>query len=132
VREQVAHGQLRLARLCELGPVARDRRVEVDRALVDEPVQRQRGESLRRRVDVHERVALERLRALLVAVAGPQVDDELAFERRSDRGSELVARRELDARRVAHAREARMTLAVDRGRVTHLRSIPIFAPSLRR
>jgi hypothetical protein len=122
VREQIAHGQLRLARLRKLGPVAGDGRVEIDETLVDEPVQRERGEALGRRVDIHERVALEGPRALGIAMTGPEIDDELALECRRDSGAELVPGCELALERVAHPRERGMTRAVDLDRRCHYRN----------
>ena len=56
-REQPAHRDRVLAARRELGPVARDGRVEVERAALDQAVGAERRHALRHRVDVHERVA---------------------------------------------------------------------------
>src|SRR5262249_4706558 len=90
-------------------------RVEVDGALVDEAVQRERGDALRRRVDVRERVAPPGPRALRVLVAAPEVDDGLALERHADGRADLVAGGELAREGLAHALESRVAAAVDRG-----------------
>jgi hypothetical protein len=115
VREQPAHRQLALAALRELRPVARDGRVEVERALVHEAVRGDRRDALGRRVDVRERVALPGLRALRVHEARPEIHHRLAFEREAERGADLVAAFELLGERVAHARELRMAAALDLG-----------------
>src|SRR5713101_6569124 len=60
-----------LARLRELGPVARDRRVEVDFPALDQPMNAGRCYALGRRVDVHDRVAFPWARACLVGVTAP-------------------------------------------------------------
>ena len=88
-------------------------RVPLDLAFVDEAMQRDRRDALGRGVDVHERVALERLRARRVAMACPQVDDHLALDRQGDAGAELVPVREFLRERVLHARELGMAFALD-------------------
>ena len=95
VVEQPAHGDRSLVRLRELGPVARHRRVEVELALVCEPVRAERGHALRGREQVHDRVGRPGARAGRVRVAAPEVDHAPAVERDGHRGAELLGVREL-------------------------------------
>jgi hypothetical protein len=62
VAEQMARGDRLLAVAGELRPVARHRRIDVERTAVDEHMGAQRRHRLRRRKDVDDGVALPRAR----------------------------------------------------------------------
>ena len=76
----------------------------------------QRRHALGARVDVDDRVALPGLRARQVGVAAPQIDDGLAVDDDRDGCADLVRSRRLAAKASRTAREAGMTLAMDRRR----------------
>ena len=80
VGEQVAHGKLVLPRGRELRPVARHRRVEIDRAALDELEEHDRGQALRAREHARDRVARPRTRAVEVEPSSPQVGDATAVD----------------------------------------------------
>jgi hypothetical protein len=113
VVEQEPHGDPLLARRRELGPVARDGRLDVEGAARGEPVRAQCGGALRARVHHHERVFAPGPLARGVGEATPQVDDALPVDDRAQRGAELAVRGEVVRERVAHAREARVARPLD-------------------
>lgn len=116
VAEQPAHRDVRLALLCELRPVAGDRRVQVELAPVDQKMRAQRGHPLGRRVHVHQRIALPRARARVVwflRVAAPQVDDEITVDRRGDGRPQLAALGEIALELLAYALESGGAGAMD-------------------
>src|SRR2546426_12666260 len=80
MRQEVAPGDPRFARLCELGPVASDGRVEIEQAGLDEPKRANGGDSLADGVEVDVRVSLPRSCPRGVAVACPQVDDSVPVD----------------------------------------------------
>ena len=113
VREHVAHQHALLARLRELRPVARDRRVEIDEPAIDQDVRAERAHALRHRVHDDDGVLGPRHRALQVLVAAPQVDDLLAVLVHAHRGAHLAALAEIALEFLAHRGEARVADAVD-------------------
>src|SRR2546425_615824 len=80
MRQEMAHGARRFARLCELGPVASDGRVEIEQAGLDEPKRANGGDSLADGVEVDDRVSLPRSGPRGVGVACPQVDDSVPVD----------------------------------------------------
>ena len=91
VPEQLADGDLALARLRELGPVRRYALVVVEPAARVGQRERHRREPLRGRVHEHERVLLPRRPVARVADAAPEVHHLLAAHVRGDRPAELAA-----------------------------------------
>jgi hypothetical protein len=87
----VADGYAILPGLPELGPVARDRRVEVECALLREPERADRGDGLPHREEVDDRVLLPGPRPGGVPVAGPQVDDRFLAHVDGERDAHLAA-----------------------------------------
>ena len=114
----MARGDRLLAVAGELRPVARHRRIDVERAAVDEHVGAQRRHRLRRREDVDDGVALPRARARRVGMTAPQIDDRRAVARRRKRGADLTPGREVRCKRLAHRFEPRRAVAVNCARRT--------------
>ena len=77
VREQMADGDVLLAVLAELGPVAHHRRVDVEPTLLGEPVGADRRRSLGRREDQDDRVVVPWPPGRLVGDPAPQVHHRL-------------------------------------------------------
>ena len=92
-----------LAALRELGPVAGDGRVQVELASVGQHQGAQRRHGLGRRPDVDDRVALPRLRARLVDMAAPDVDDELAVVHDRHAGADVGPGVDVRRQHVVHA-----------------------------
>ena len=78
VGEDLPDGDILLAVLGELRPVARDSRVEVDQPTRVGEGNRHRGQALRGGVDEDERVLAPRLGEARIAAAAPEVDHLLA------------------------------------------------------
>ena len=83
VTHHVPHEHAVLAALRELGPVLRDRRVEVEQAAVGEHQHAERCHRLRARVHVDDRVLDPRVTGR-VPGAAPQVDDGFTVDRQRD------------------------------------------------
>jgi len=111
--EQRPHAHVPLPCGRELGPVLRDRRIEVEQPLIDEAMRADRGETLGRREDGDEGVTLPRLGARAVHRAGPEIDDGPPIERDGERGAELGGRGERRGEGLADALEAGIVVAVD-------------------
>src|SRR5271170_642155 len=111
--QQPTHDDALLAGLRELGPVARDRRVQVDTPLVGESVKAGRRDPLGGGIDVDDSVALPRPRALPVGIAAPQIDDRPTVDRYRDGGADLPATREVLRKRLAHALKAWIACPLD-------------------
>ena len=114
-REHVADERRLLARLRVLGPVAGDRRVELEQAALGEQPGARGGERLRDRVDVRDRVPPPRRAGDGVGETGPEVDREPAVEPDGDRGAELAALLEPGRERVADGVEPRVAATVELG-----------------
>ncbi len=119
VAQEKTNGDRSLSRLGELGPVARDRRVEIDAALLDQLVQTERGHALRGREDVDDRVALPGAASHEVRMPRPEIDDRTSVDRERDGRADLVALAEVLREDLAHPREAGIDRTVDRRRVAH-------------
>ena len=91
----------------ELGPVLRDRRVDVERAFLRELVGAHRGRALRRGEDERERVLVPRSSGVEVGGAAPQVDDLLAAVVRAERRADLEVLGEVRLERVPHTLRSR-------------------------
>nr|WP_252973968.1 hypothetical protein [Janibacter melonis] len=109
----MAHEDALLAVRGELGPVRRDRRVEVDETALDEQEDGERRDLLRRRPHVDDRVPLPRPGAGDIGVPAPDIDEGLAIEVDADRGAELLARGDHGLEGVAQARQAWVGVPVD-------------------
>ena len=111
VTHHVAHEHAVFAARRELGPVLRDRRVEVEHAPVGEHQHAERRHGLRARVDVDDRVLDPRI-AVGVRDAAPQVDDRLAVDRQRDARTHFESRVEVAFERAADRFETRLTHTV--------------------
>ena len=89
----------------ELRPVAGDRRVEVELTPVGEDERAQRGDRLRRREALHDRVGPERAGVRAVEVAAPQVHHGLAVDEDRDGGADVLTGVEVVPERRAHRLE---------------------------
>ena len=78
--QEVAHGDARLPRLRELGAAARDGRVQIELAGLDQAEEADRAECLAHGEEVDDRVAGPRARAGGVGVARPEVEDALLVD----------------------------------------------------
>ena len=96
-----------------LGPVVGHLGVEVELAPVRQHEGAQEGHRLGRRVDVDDGVLLPRPRARLVGMARPEVDDELALDRRREGRADIAEFREVALEGIAHLGEAFVAEAVD-------------------
>lgn len=115
VGQQVPHLHVLLPLRGELGPVARDRRVKVEFAGVDEQQGGQTGHGLRDRPDVGDRVALPGLRASRVVVAAPQIHHAPAVDDDDQRHAHLGAAAQLVLHGVEDAFECRADGSVQFG-----------------
>jgi hypothetical protein len=111
--QQLAHGDLVLAVLGELGPVGRDPLVVVQPAARVGDGQRHRRKTLGRGMDYHHRVALPRLVRLLVADAAPEIDDLLAEVVRRARAAQFSAAGEVLLEHLADDLEAATDVTLD-------------------
>ena len=93
-RQQEAHGKLPLAGLGKLGPVAEDRRIEIERASFDEAERADGGDGFPDGVEIDDRVGVPRPRSRGVRVAGPQVGDCALVHADGERRADLGACRE--------------------------------------
>jgi hypothetical protein len=113
VAEGPAHGDVGLAVRRELGPVAGDRRVEIEEPTLDEPEDARRRDALRRRKDERERVLHPRPPGGAIGEPAPEIHDEPpAMVDRACRAHVAVAG-EVLGERVAHFRETWLEGAVD-------------------
>ena len=110
--QHVAHERPFLPGLAVLGPVAHDRRIELEHAPLGEQQRAGRGERLRDGVRVHDRVLLPRHACERIGVSRPEVDREPAVEPDGHRGAELAALLEAGGERGTHGRELRLAEAV--------------------
>src|SRR5205823_4525195 len=95
VAEEHADSHLLLAGLAELGPVARDRGVEVELPPRDQDVGAQGNRPLGAGPEQADGVALPRPARAALGDAAPQVRDRLALDDDADRGADLAAFREV-------------------------------------
>ena len=120
MRQQVAHRQARLARLGELGPVAGDRRVQIEQPGVDQAEGADRADRLADRVEIDDRVALPAPRPRRIGVAAPEIDDGPAVDVDRERRAHLEARHERLGKGVAHGLEGPVALSFhDRAAIVH-------------
>src|SRR5208282_6405662 len=89
--QDVAHRQILLAGLRELGPVLRNRLIGIELALIDQTMGAGRRETFGRRVDVDQRVALPWFGLRLVGMTAPDIDDAFTVEIDRASGAELAA-----------------------------------------
>ena len=108
----MAHLDALLAVGGELRPVLGDRRCEVEFATVGEQERAQGGHRLRAGVDVDDGVGKPGFRPRRVAMSGPQVDHELAFERHRERRTHIAEFGEVALERLAHRLKTRVATAV--------------------
>ena len=99
----VSHANVVLA---ELGPVARDRGVELEEPSVQEQKQANGHETLRPREDDLERVLLPAPARVTVGGPTPEVDDELAVTHDREGSAELAAVGEIAFELLPHRLEA--------------------------
>lgn len=78
-----------LSRRGELRPILRDGRIDVQESAIHEMVRAEGRHRLRRRVHIHERVALPFPGPGEVIVAAPQIDDTSPIEIEANRGADL-------------------------------------------
>ena len=90
VVEQVAHRHVLLAACGELGPVLGDGRVDIEQALLDQAMGAERGQTLGRREDVDQRVAVPFALTLGCVPAAPEVHDRLAVQVDGDRRADVA------------------------------------------
>jgi hypothetical protein len=124
VRQQVPHRKTRLAGLGELGPVPRDRRVQIEPAVLDETERAHGRDGLPDGVEVDDRVTLPGARPGGVGVAAPHVHHGLPVEMDSQGRADLRAVGEDLGERPSHRHEAGLAAPA------HDRVIPL-APGLR-
>ncbi len=116
--QEIAHREPRLATLGELGPVASDRRVEIEQARLDEAERADGADRLPDRVEVDDRVAFPGSRPRRIGVAAPQVDDRTAVDVDGQRRAHLETGGEDLGERVADSFERRLAVSVyDQARV---------------
>ena len=131
---QLGQGDVRLARLTELGPDRRDRCLIVQKAALDRPANHQRHDRLAGREHGGEGVRPERLVADAVGLPAPQVQYHLARatdgEARADLVQPLGAVGEVAGEGVPDRGEAVGTGAVDLGGVGHSASLTGPAPAI--
>jgi hypothetical protein len=82
--QQIIYRNFVLARLRELRPVLRHRRVEIQHPLIDQPMRTNGRKPLGRRVHVDERIARPRLGLRLVGMTTPKIDDGLSIKSSSN------------------------------------------------
>ena len=117
MREQPANGNVLLSGSAELRPVLDDRRVEIEKPLLDQSMGANRGHALGRRVGIDERVAFP-FAVAVRALSGsdepaPEIDDGFPVEREGDRSTDLSARFEFIDKDLTHLFEARITMSMD-------------------
>ena len=105
------HGLLS-ARL-EAGPVARDARVEIQRAALHEPMGGNRSERLSDREDCDQSVGPPRAGLRGVNVPAPDICHDAAIDPHAERRSDLAVLREVAPERIADRLEARVAMPVD-------------------
>ncbi len=103
--QQESHRQLFFSRLRKLGPVARNRSVKIELALIDQPMRADRGQPLGARVNVNQRVARPWPRARLIRVTAPQIDERRTVEGYGNRRADFASALEVLREHRAHAPE---------------------------
>ncbi len=104
--QEIAHRDPRFSRLGELGPVARDRCVEVEQAGLDEPEGADGGDRFPDGVEVDDRVAVPGSRPRGVGVPRPQIDNRALFDVDGEGGAHLGAGSEDLGERRSHSLES--------------------------
>ena len=113
VAQQVAHRDPFLAGLRELGPVARDRKVDVELAALGEQVHARRGRAFRAREDELQRVGAVEGAGVAVGDAAPHVDDLGAVDVERVARAHLAVLLEVAGERVADGLVPRLDGAAD-------------------
>ncbi len=113
VSEQVSDLDLRFAGLSELRPVVQHRPFDIELVAVDQDGGRGGGDTLGRRVDVGDRVALPDARPPSVGVAAPEIDDGLASNDHTKRRADLIMIGPVGGEGVANRAEARIAGALE-------------------
>ena len=98
----------------EFRPVARNRRVEIDLAAIDQHMQAGRGHCLADRHGVADRVLFPGLRLRDVAKSAPEIDDHAAVDGEREARPALFAAREIIGESVPHGGEFRIEPAAQR------------------
>jgi len=106
-------GDVLLARLAELRPVARHRGVQIDLPAVGQQMDTGAGQPLGTGVDAGQGVSSPWPQARGVGEATPQIDDEVAFHPDRNRSADVVAIGEVRGEGVAHPLEAGRARTVD-------------------
>src|SRR5262245_9929673 len=119
--QEMAHQKPRLAGLRELGPVVRDRRLEVEQARVDQTQRAHGANRLADRIQVDDRVAPPRPGPRAVGEAAPEVDDGRTVDVDRERRADFDPRGERVGERLAYAPEGSLTVTLDdRGALAHV------------
>ena len=108
VVEAPAHQDVFLPVLRELGPVVRDRLVDVDQALLDHFVEANAGHTLRDAHHADGRMLVPFLRAVGIRPAAPHIDHGFAVEHGRSRGAQLFLDLEILDERVNRGLKIRL------------------------
>ena len=124
--EQLADRQHLLAMGAKFGPVAGDPRVVVELAFFHRDRHGDRGQALRRGVDVDQRVLLPRSRRGAVAETAPQIDDGVTISHYREARAYFDIVSKVAYENIAHALEAGCCSAVNfhsiNGKAAHSQS----------
>ena len=100
----------------EFRPVARDRRIEIDHAAIDQHVRAQRAHALGDGIHDDDRVRVPRMRPGEVLVAAPEIHDLVTVPVDANGRPDFVALAKILLERVANRSEGRIARALNRNR----------------